>query len=557
MYQNNFIQIFGITLLNSIWQMAILWSFYKVITSIFVDLKYSIKARFSAALIIGGFGWFIFNFFSTWNFESQSNNNLLFLNKYSLVDDSLFSQLISIAAIIYLIVLAVPLLNFIKSIRFVNLVRNTGLSKADFSFRLFVDRTAALMGIKKDINVFVSDLVNSPLTIGFIKPIILLPIAAINQLSTQQVEAILLHELSHIKRFDYFINLLVQFIKTILYFNPFVKLLVRELELEREKHCDELVLQFQYSAFDYASALLLIGKTAMIQNNIALPAVNHRSILFERVELILNKKPKHHYRVFRIVPFIIGISCLLFLNTFNFTGSQKLQRSKQHSNFTKYNTIPFPSAFSKYAVKENENTITYKTKKSFTQPEVKKIKAVTIKKIPTTSEYTPKSVNTDFINVLNIEPQKIPVLNTLQNYQVQNTVENSKKLIEQFEWNQIEKQIAEVLSEKEKDELKTIFKNRIANLDWSKLENKLKSDYTNIDWENINQKFEKSDLLNKADSIQTVYTNALINLDDIKLQLLSNNNNKSILTTIDNKKKELLIAIETIKAIKKGKIVHL
>ena len=106
---------------------------------------------------------------------------------------------------------------------------------------MFVKNLAAQMGIKKPVHVWISELVCSPVTIGYLKPIILVPLAAINHLTTQQLEAVLLHELSHIKRYDYLINLIINFIQTILYFNPLVKAFVKIIEREREKSCDEMV----------------------------------------------------------------------------------------------------------------------------------------------------------------------------------------------------------------------------------------------------------------------------------------------------------------------------
>ncbi len=95
----------------------------------------------------------------------------------------------------------------------------------------------------------------------FFKPVILVPLAAINHLTPQQLEAVLLHELSHIKRYDYLVNLIINFIQTILYFNPFVKAFVKIVEKEREKSCDDMVLQFQYDSHEYATALLMLEKT--------------------------------------------------------------------------------------------------------------------------------------------------------------------------------------------------------------------------------------------------------------------------------------------------------
>src|SRR5690348_1706213 len=105
------------------------------------------------------------------------------------------------ASVAYFVLFLLPLFYFIRNYRYLQLIRKNGLSKVDVDWRMFVRNVAARMGIRKTVRVWLSDIVTSPVTIGYIKPVILLPIAAINQLSTQQIEAVLLHELAHIRRY--------------------------------------------------------------------------------------------------------------------------------------------------------------------------------------------------------------------------------------------------------------------------------------------------------------------------------------------------------------------
>ena len=82
-----------------------------------------------------------------------------------------------------------------------------------------------------------------------------------------------------IKRFDYLINLLINAIQTILYFNPFVKAFIKITETEREKSCDEMVIQFQYNSLEYASALLELEKVNHSQRLLALSAAGNKNDL--------------------------------------------------------------------------------------------------------------------------------------------------------------------------------------------------------------------------------------------------------------------------------------
>jgi hypothetical protein len=117
-----------------------------------------------------------------------------------------------------------------------------------------------------------------------------MPIASVNGLSTQQVEAILLHELAHIRRNDYLVNLMVTSIEIILFFNPFSRLFIRNIKRERENSCDDLVLQFQYNAHAYASALLVIEKKRVMKVALGMAATGKNNrMLLDRVKRILNQ----------------------------------------------------------------------------------------------------------------------------------------------------------------------------------------------------------------------------------------------------------------------------
>ena len=139
--------------------------------------------------------------------------------------------------------------------------------------------------------------------------------AAINHLTTQQLEAVLLHELSHIKRFDYLINLVINFIQTFLYFNPFAKAFIKIVEREREKSCDEMVLQFQYDSHDYATALLVLEKTNHVDKLLTIAAAGKKNDLLQRVELILgvHKKPVLSFN--KLAGLMTGLFCVIAINT--------------------------------------------------------------------------------------------------------------------------------------------------------------------------------------------------------------------------------------------------
>lgn len=139
--------------------------------------------------------------------------------------------------------------------------RTRSLGKAEplFEDSVWIEKLNALrrqLQIVKHVSLHVSERIKVPVTAGFIKPIILLPVAMVARLSPEQVESILLHELAHIKRLDYLWNILQKVIESILFFNPFVWLIVKEIHKEREYCCDEIVVSKTSDPLTYAKALL-------------------------------------------------------------------------------------------------------------------------------------------------------------------------------------------------------------------------------------------------------------------------------------------------------------
>jgi hypothetical protein len=143
-----------------------------------------------------------------------------------------------------------------------------------------------------------------------LKPVILIPIATVTNLSPEQVESILLHELTHISRNDYLINLLLTINGNIFFFNPFSRLLIAAIKEEREHCCDDLVLQFQYNPHTYASALLSLERTRHDRQPFALAAVGRNNrLLLERVKRVTG----HPLRPRR---YSASLICCLLLATF-------------------------------------------------------------------------------------------------------------------------------------------------------------------------------------------------------------------------------------------------
>lgn len=115
-----------------------------------------------------------------------------------------------------------------------------------------------VLHIKRKVTLYFGERIAGPFTTGWIKPVIFFPLASLNNLSVEQVEAILTHELAHIRRNDYLWNLLQRVMDMILFFNPVTWALSAEIRREREYCCDDMVLGRNSSSVSYAKALFLL-----------------------------------------------------------------------------------------------------------------------------------------------------------------------------------------------------------------------------------------------------------------------------------------------------------
>ncbi len=126
------------------------------------------------------------------------------------------------------------------------------------SLLALAERTGEKLGITQLFQVFASRAVTAPTVIGWIKPVILFPVASLAGLAPEQLEAMLAHELAHIRRCDYLVNALQVTMETLLFYHPAVWWVSRQIRREREHCCDDVAVSVTHSPLAYAKALYLL-----------------------------------------------------------------------------------------------------------------------------------------------------------------------------------------------------------------------------------------------------------------------------------------------------------
>ena len=118
-------------------------------------------------------------------------------------------------------------------------------------------RLRAQLKIRRPVGLWISPHVGGPTLIGWMRPMILIPLSASSGLTTRQVELILLHELAHVRRWDYAVNLAQRLAETLLFYHPGVWWISARIREEREHCCDDAVVE-RASVRDYVLALLAL-----------------------------------------------------------------------------------------------------------------------------------------------------------------------------------------------------------------------------------------------------------------------------------------------------------
>ena len=151
------------------------------------------------------------------------------------------------------------------------------------------------IGLTKTIQLAESTRIQVPMVVGFFKPMILIPTSMLSGLSPAQIETIFIHELAHIRRNDYVINLLQIFFESIFFFNPFVWMLSAIIRREREYCCDDEVISQGSDTIVYAQALASLEEIRLQQPSLALSLAENKNLLFNRIRRIMEKSSKNSF----------------------------------------------------------------------------------------------------------------------------------------------------------------------------------------------------------------------------------------------------------------------
>ncbi|MHC4620810.1 MAG: M56 family metallopeptidase, partial [Planctomycetota bacterium] len=189
-------------------------------------------------------------------------------------------------------------------------LRRKMVKPVDASLHSKLKALAELLGICRAVVLMESALVQVPTVVGWVKPVILLPASALTGLSPEQMEAILAHELAHIKRLDYLVNMLQTVVEILGFYHPAVWWVSHKIRVERENCCDDLAVSVSGDRVRYARALTLLEEIRGGQAALAVAASG--GSLLGRIRRLVAKTAREE-RGYNWLPALIAVGLILGL----------------------------------------------------------------------------------------------------------------------------------------------------------------------------------------------------------------------------------------------------
>jgi len=201
-------------------------------------------------------------------------------------------------------------LRLVWSSRYVYKLQRTG-APAENDLIEGVARLVDRMGVSRAVSVLVSPLTDTPSVVGWLRPVILIPPACLIGLTAEQLETIIAHEIAHIIRHDYLVNVLQSVVEAVLFYHPAVWWISGRIRQERELCCDDMVVESCGDAVVYARALTGLERLRVGQQTLALGSTD--GALSYRVRRLLGDavtETQGLSRMAGILVLCLGIVCL-------------------------------------------------------------------------------------------------------------------------------------------------------------------------------------------------------------------------------------------------------
>ncbi|MBP6978926.1 MAG: M56 family metallopeptidase [Bacteroidales bacterium] len=226
-------------------------------------------------------------------FQSYDNNAFISQISFRAFFDRLLSFInshLDLVSSIWMIGMLVFICRFAGGYLYSRHLKSSCVYPVDDTWKNRIEDLRQRMHIRRRVGFYESVKIRIPSVIGFFKPVILIPLGAVAQIPPGQLEAVLVHELTHIYRKDYLVNMIQIFIETIFFFHPAVWWLSVRIRSEREFICDDLSLTYCKDPVTYIKALASLQELSARPPVFAAALATSKNQLLIRIKRMVNPK---------------------------------------------------------------------------------------------------------------------------------------------------------------------------------------------------------------------------------------------------------------------------
>ena len=276
-----------------------------------------------------------------------------------------FYQNFPLIVTLWILGMLVFALKFMGSMAYVQRMKNYRIIPVDAIWEKKFQKLCRELGVSKSVRIFQSSLAKVPMVIGYVKPVILFPISAFSGLSPLQLESILVHELAHVVRHDYLVNLLQSVVEILFFYHPAVWWMSSVIRNERENCCDDLAIEFTGDSINFAKALAGIQEQLLKNEGLAMAITGKKNKLLKRIQRLINQPNMK-------TNFVEGFtaSCIIFIGIFVLMINVRANSSSPEN----INTLSFNNVSSTTVTSPSKNYIQTSLKDSTIKADQHKVK---------------------------------------------------------------------------------------------------------------------------------------------------------------------------------------
>ncbi|MBS1598503.1 MAG: M56 family metallopeptidase [Bacteroidetes bacterium] len=300
------------TLLHSLWQALLLALITGLIMVISKKSSSTIRYNLLATIFLAFIITVCFTFYKEWKLSGinklevttiatpdfHSHNTIQLqeknmdassiLQNYSSIFINYFTTHASLIVTVWFIIFMAKCVKIFAGLVHIQRIRHYKINNAPEYWTKKISLLSKNLGIRKAVLLLESAIVKVPVVVGILKPVILVPVGLLANLPAEEIESILIHELAHIRRKDYFFNLLQCFVDVVFFFNPAVLWISSLIRNERENCCDDIAIQQTQNKKQFIQALVSFHQYNLSASKYAMPFAEKKSRLVNRVQRIVN-----------------------------------------------------------------------------------------------------------------------------------------------------------------------------------------------------------------------------------------------------------------------------